>query len=760
MPWRSTASPFIHTTTLRMTQHRLLLPLLALVLLSPMLAAQERGSVKGFVSDSSNGERLSLVNIVVVGQTIGAATDVNGFYFIGNLPAGRIRLRATLIGYHPVEKDVEIRAGKSSAVNFVLPPTAVQLQGVEMTAERRTRYDTEISTQPIGAAEIEIVPAVVEADLFRTISVLPGVVATSDVSSQFYVRGGGGDQNLIVLDGMTIYNPFHALGIFSIFDADAIKETEILKGGFPAQWGNRLSSVINIRTKEGNRNKFSGKVSASQVSGKVMLEGPAPWDGSWMVAGRKSFLDNVLQKFVKQETPFDFYDLMARVNHATSDDGRISVHLLLTGDKINPSKQSEPEYMWTNKAASLSWFQLLENRYLIETSFSYSTFKGELSPRLSSEIPPRLSEVWDTYFNGNVTYFQENGDQFGAGFMFRLPQFHYSFVNSSSVPRDVESNSSETGIWVRYKFKQLDPFAFEAGVRSDLFSVLSTNSEDVFEPRLSVSWDITPLLNLKLSYSRVHQRMITITNEDDLVSLFETWIPIPDGTKSQQADHFIIGLDGVLDFVRGLNFNVQAYYKDFQHLIEYNRDKVDSRDPDFTDGTGRSYGLEFFLERRDPILYGWISYTYGFTERAVGDLTYNPRYDRRHNLNAIVGLRPWDGWEFSVRWEYGSGLPFTQITGFYDRIGFGGVFDGGGFTGENGEPYTILGPKNTGRLPAYHRMDISLSKSFQFGFAKFIIEASALNVYNRNNMFYFNRVTGERIDMLPFLPTLTLKAEF
>jgi hypothetical protein len=734
--------------------------LFCLLVITCVASAQNRGGLKGFVSDSSNGERLSLVNLLVIGKSIGAASDANGFYFIGNVPAGRVKVRATIIGYHPMEKEVDIKSGQIVSLNFMMSPTTLQMRGVERTAERRTRYDTEVSTLPISTSEIEIVPAVVEADLFRTISVLPGVVATSDVSSQFYVRGGGGDQNLIVLDGMTIYNPFHALGIFSIFDADAIKEAEVLKGGFPAQWGNRLSSIINIRTREGNKNRLSGKVNVSQVSGKVELEGPTPWDGSWMIAGRKSFMDDVLQNFVAQDTPFDFYDLIARINHATTDNGRISLHMLLTQDKIQPTKSTEPEYQWSNKAGSLSWFQLLENRYLLETSFSYSTFKGELKPRENRDIPPRLSEINDTYFNGNVTYFQENGDLFGAGFMFRLPQFHYSFVNSSSVARDITTRMSETGIWVRYKYKQLEPFAFEAGLRSDLFAVLSTHSSDVFEPRLAASWDITPLLNLKLSYSRVHQRMLTITNEDDIVSLFETWIPLSDNMQSQQADHYIIGIDGSIDGLPGFSFNIQGWYKDFSHLLDYNRDKVDASDPDFTDAKGRSYGVEVFIERKDPFLSGWVSYTYGYTERTIGSFTYNPRYDRRHNLNMIASLRPFDGWEFSIRWEYGSGLPFTQITGSYDRIGFGGLFNGSGYSGESGSPYTILGSKNSGRLPAYHRLDISLSKSFQFGFTKLTIEGSVLNAYNHKNMFYFNRTTGERINMLPILPTLTLKAEF
>ena len=723
-------------------------------------AQEQRGGIKGFVSDSANGERLSLVNIVVVGKGFGAATDHNGFFFIGNIPAGTITIRATNIGYRTIEREVSIQPGKIITANFILNPTPVQLEGVEQVAERRVRYDTEISTQPIGAREIEIVPTIVEKDLFRTLSVLPGVMATSDVSSQFYVRGGGGDQNLIVLDGMTIYNPFHALGIFSIFDADAIKEAEILKGGFPAQWGNRLSSVINIRTREGNKNRFSGKINSSLVAGKVLLEGPAPWDGSWMIAGRKSFLDEMLQKFVKTETPFDFYDLIARVNHSTGENGRISLHTLWSGDVIRPESRYEPEYLWNNGAYGLSWFQLLENKYLLETTFSFSSFRGELRPRENTSINGRLSEIKDSYFNGGVTYFQQNGDMYGAGFMFRFPEYHYSFTNAANYFRDLHERNSETGLWFKYKMKQLAPFSIEIGLRSDLFSVLSAHSSDAFEPRLSLGWDLTPIHSLKLSYARIHQRMITITNEDDVVSLFETWIPIPNDLPSQRADHFILAFDGNVGIISGLNYNIQAYYKDMANLVEYNRDKIDARDPDFVSAEGRSYGFELFLEERHPVYYGWISYTLSYTERSVGAFAYSPRYDRRHNLNIIAGVKLGDGWDIGLRWEFGSGLPFTQIMGFYDRLLFGGLFNGGGYSTETGIPYTLLGEKNKGRLPAYHRLDFNIAKTFYFGPIKLITEASIINVYDRKNMFYYNQTTGERIDMLPFLPTVNLKVEF
>lgn len=725
------------------------------------LDAQETGSIKGIVADSLTGERLPLVNVLISGKPIGAATDVNGFYFLSNAPAGTVKVRASLIGYRPVEQEITVRSRQLATLNFRLAPTEVSIEGVTTTAERRMRYDTDVSTQPIGAAEIEIVPAAVEADLFRTISILPGVVSTSDVTSQFYVRGGGGDQNLIVLDGMTIYNPFHALGLFSIFDADAIKEAEVLKGGFPAEWGNRLSSVISIHSKEGNKNRFSGKLSASVMSAKALLEGPAPWEGSWMVAARKSYFDGILQRFVRQPTPFDFYDVIARANIDNGEDGRISFHTLISDDRISQKSPIEPDYSWKNRAYGVSWFQVIQSRYVAEVSFSSSSFSGSLDPKQNQQMTPRLSEISDLYFNGQVTYFTDAGDSYGAGLMFRLPSYHYLFFNSAGYEREESSRSSETGLWFKYKVKQFAPFAFEAGLRSDFTALLSPLIDDAFEPRLSLSYAFSPSLSAKLSYSRVHQRTITITNEDDVVALFETWIPVPRDLPAEEADQYIIGVDGDLGFLPGLNFNIQSYYKNYKRLLDYNREKIDQYDPDFAFGTGKSYGGELFLEYKQAAVYGWISYSLGWTERRIGNLVYPPRYDRRHNLNLVAGYKLGQGWDLNLRWEYGSGLPYSQITGFYDRLGLGGIFDGPGYGTEPGTPYTVLGPKNQGRLPAYHRLDVSLSKTIPLAaHLKMILEASAINVYDRRNMFYYNRTTGERVDMLPFLPTANVRIEF
>ncbi|NOY06322.1 MAG: TonB-dependent receptor plug domain-containing protein, partial [Chlorobi bacterium] len=390
-----------------------------------LVAQQGKGSVKGFVRDSTTGEALSLVNVVVKGMGQGAATDSRGFYFISNIHPGKIVLRVSLVGYATKEVDVEVVAGKVATANIRLAPVVYQSGTVTATAQRRARYDTEISTQPIGSTEIEVVPAAVEADLFRTISILPGVVSTSDVTSQFYVRGGGGDQNMIILDGMTIYNPFHALGLFSIFDADAVKEAEVLKGGFPAQYGNRLSSIINIKTREGNARRFAGKVSASFLSVKASAEGPTPWKGSWIVSARKSTFNEVLKKFVRTDVPFDFYDVIARANVETGDAGRLSVHMLLSGDQIIQSNAKSADYFWDNRGYSLTWFQVLESRYFIDASVSFSSFKGELRPKAESEISRRLSEVEEVYFNGTINYFRDDGDSYGAGFMFRLPRYHF-----------------------------------------------------------------------------------------------------------------------------------------------------------------------------------------------------------------------------------------------------------------------------------------------------------------------------------------------
>jgi len=720
-------------------------------------AQEQRGIIKGIVTDSSTGETLPFATVIIEDTKLGTATNVHGFYIITNVPYGVYRVKVSSVGYETQTKQIIVMRAEATTSNFHLSPKPIELQPIVRTVERRKlESETNISVQTLGPEEIKLVPPTVESDLFRVLKVFPGVIATSDVSSQFYVRGGGGDQNLILLDGMTVYNPFHALGLFSIFDADAIKSVDFFTGGFGAEYGTRLSSVLNITTRDGNKNRFSGKLSASLLTGKALLEGPLGfWDGAWMISARKSYFDAILKKFVNRDLPLSFYDVIAKVNTRWSDDTQLAIQGFLSDDNIRNPQITEPNFHWWNRAFGISVSQLLSDRFLAQGTFSRSFFSASVDPQQSSTSPQSTS-IEDVYFNTSFTYFTDSHDEIHFGFMYNLPEMSYQLVNAAGFAVDTSGTTVETALWGKYKWLAIEKFALEIGLRLNYISLLD-EFKYAFEPRISFKLQLHPRLAFKGSFGRYRQRMITVSNEDDVISLFEAWIPIQTTLPPEEALHYVLGFEGTLwNF---LDVSVVGYYKSFNNLLGYNRDKIDRHDPDYVPGHGKASGVELFLKATTESFSGLLSYTLGSSSRTTNNYTYPPRYDRTHSLNFVAGYRFPGGWEFNIHWEFGSGLPFTRIIGFYDRLTFDGFFDST-YVHETGKPYTILGNKNEGRLPSYHRLDIGIAKVFFVGQFKVSLEASVVNVYNRKNIFYFNRDTGEQVNMLPMMPTVNLRVEF
>ncbi|MEE9288453.1 MAG: TonB-dependent receptor [Bacteroidota bacterium] len=715
------------------------------------------GSVQGVVTDSTTGETLPFANVVLEGTDFGSATNADGLYLISRIPPGRYRVAVSYIGYQIAVRDVIIQFGPSSRLSFALTPEPIELQTVIKTGSRFRRDDqTAVSIHPIGPEELSMVPTAVETDVFRVVRALPGVVSTSDVTAQFFVRGGGGDQNLILLDGMTIYNPFHALSLFSIFDADIIKYAEFQTGGFGVEHGTRLSSVFNIVTREGNRNRVAGKASASFLAGKILVEGPLLFStGSWMVSARKSYFDGTLKKFVNQPLPLSFYDVVASSTLWFSDSQRFSVHLFVSGDEVRNASELEPNFQWRNRAFGIKYTQPVSNDFLFNVHLSRSFFKGELQQK-SSDVRPVESSVEDLYFYANLRSIVRYPNEFMLGFMYRIPRLQYSVINAAGFRVTVDDAVSEAATWMRYKWEKPNKFGIEAGLRLN-FLQLVEDVQYAFEPRLSARYNILPFLTLRGGIGRHHQQLITVTNEDDVLPLFEAWVPVVSPFRPEQADHYVAGLESTVWL--DVDLSVQGYYKKFRNLVSFNRDKIDRFDPDYVQGKGESYGVEILVRKTSGKSYWWISYTLGWAFKTNNNVRYSPRFDRRHTLNVVSLVRLGKGWEVGLRWEFGSGLPFTQSAGFYDRLQFTGVFDST-YVGEVGAPYTILGPKNRARLPVYHRLDLSLSKEQRIQFLTITAKLSVVNTYDRRNIFYFNRSTGERVDQLPFLPSLNLSVSF
>ncbi|MGH2568267.1 MAG: TonB-dependent receptor [Bacteroidota bacterium] len=728
------------------------------IVIAPCGLLSQAVDIRGVVSDSTTGEKLPFANVQVLNTSKGAATNMNGFYLITRVSPGTYQVAASSIGYGRAVKTIVVLPGDAITLNFKLTPKAVEFSEVVVT-DRTKRELTEISTSVhvMEQRDIKAVPVTAQEDVFRAIQILPGVVSTSDVNSHFYVRGGAGDQNLILLDGMKVYHPFHAFGIFSIFDPDVIKTTEVYTGAFPPGLGGRLSSVVNMTTRDGNASNFSGRANINFISSKLLLEGPV-WDNTrWLVSGRKSLFSGTFGRFLKKDVPLSFYDALVKVSWERGDHSQHGFQGFFSGDNLRSNNPDEADYNWRNRTLGFTVSGLIEDRVYITGVGFETSLAVERDPKQSPVLTPASTKVTEVGVRANVTVYTDSRDLFFLGFEFSFPRLEYNFINNYGVPRELVNTFVESWTWMRYQ-AQYDRLQIDGGVHVDITSIFERTSQfDHFQPRLSLSYSLTPQLKAKASYGRFSQNLIAVNNEDDLIAIFDAWIQIPDRLRSEQADHYVVGVEGTLFSV--FSASVQTYYKHYGSLVAYNREKFDASDPDYVNATGKAYGLESLVRFGIPFIDLYAAYTLGWTTITNNNFTYYPRYDRRHTLNMLSVFRPLEGLEVSFRWEVGSGFPFTQTGGYYDRLQLGGIFDGS-FVGETGRPYLMLGPKNAARLPTYHRLDGSVSYKFTLGAMKGTAGLHVINLYDKRNIFYFDRKTGQRVDMLSFFPSATVSIEY
>lgn len=728
------------------------------IIIFAQLMPAQKVDIRGVVTDSSSGEKIPYAAVSVIGTNRGAVTNNNGFYLIANLPYGTYQIVATSLGFEPITKTVNVRGKEFLNVNFALQSRPVEVEEVVVSGSRKKELqEINTSVHVLDQKELQKVPTAGQEDLFRSIQIIPGVVSSADVSSKFYVRGGAGDQNLIYFDGMKIYNPFHAFGIFSIFDPDIIKTTEVFTGAFPAGYGGRLSSVLNISSRNGNTTGVHGGVAANFISGKVHLEGPLPNNNSWIISGRKSLFNDMFKKFLRNPAPISFYDIFAKANIGGSEYGRYSFQTFLSADDIISPNVTEADHRWRSQSFALTISDLIENRIYVDAVVYGSNYSITRDAKQSALVRPAESKISDGGIRGELTMYTETRDLYFIGFDVNVPRYTYSFVNSSNVKVVVDDTSIETWAWFRYQYNA-EHWKADFGAHSDIISLFSRRSlKTSLQPRLNMSFAFDSEWRVKFSYGMFSQNLITLTNEDDVISLFEAWIYIPQKLEPETATHYIFGISG--DIYSELSVDVQTYYKDYTSLVVYNRGKKFISDPDYINGTGSSYGFETLFRYKYSFLDLYLAYTLGWTSVTINDFSYSPRYDRRHSVNILNVTRLTDDLDLGMRWEIGSGYPYSQTIGFYDRLTIPGL-GRESVINDEGKPYTILGEKNAARLPTYHRLDITLTYKFQYSSLNGNVGLSLVNVYNSKNILYYDRKTLQSITMLPFLPSAFVKVEF
>ncbi|MBK8226046.1 MAG: TonB-dependent receptor [Flavobacteriales bacterium] len=769
---------------------RLVLALCSVVL--ALGAFAQTGTIRGFVYDKATGEPIIFTNVVLKGTTTGAATDVNGYFSISKVPVGQHTLRVTFLGYEDLEKTVTVARDQITTEKLFMVKASIQIGVVEISGEKQeAQTQVRMSVTKLTPKQIERMPAVGgEADLAQYLQVVPGVIFTGDQGGQLYVRGGSPIMNKVMMDGMVLYNPFHSIGLFSVFDNDIIRNADIYTAGYNAEFGGRISSVMDITTRDGNRTRMSGKVSASTFAAKALLEGPIkkqnePGDGSssYLFNLRHSYLDQSSKIFYANVNdtlglPFRFTDAYGKISFNGANGSKFNLFGFNFTDGVNYRGVSD--LAWQNWGAGTNFVLVpAGSAVLIDGVFCFSRYGIELK---EAELEPRTSDI--TSFNGalNFKYFLGDDEaRYGVEMLgFRT---NFKYFNELGRSFDQEQNTSEIAGYVNYR-KKLGKVIIDPGLRLHYYASLSVAS---VEPRLGAKWNISDNWRFKLAAGRYSQNLVAANNDRDVVNLFYGFLASPENTPTrvnerdggsrelkdrlQRANHYVAGIEH--DLSRELTLNFEVYLKDFRQVTNINRNKYFNDTPEFADKpdelkkdfiveTGRAYGADVQLKYEKGQLYLWGVYSYTVVDRYDGVQVYNPVWDRRHNLNLVASYAfgKFDAWKVNLRWNYGSGFPFTRTQGFYGAVPFNGDINTN-YATSNADLSIVFGPLNDGRLPAYSRVDAGVTKTWRFDEHKSLeLDLGVTNALNRENIFYFDRVRFERVNQLPLLPSAGISFRF
>lgn len=754
--------------------------------ISSVQGQESTGTVRGFVYDKSSGEPILFTNVFLKGTTYGASTDVNGFFSISRIPAGTYTLISTYLGYDTASVQVTVKPGGIVNQKLFINKSSIQLRAIEVSAEKQEQLTAvKVSVETVTAKQItQIVSVGGDADIAQYLQVLPGVVFTGDQGGQLYIRGGSPVQNKVMLDGMIIYNPFHSIGLFSVFETDIIKNADVYTGGYNANHGGRISAVMDVTTRDGNQKRLTGKIGASPFMSRVVLEGPlsrpknpdklAP---TFVIAGKSSYLNRtspVLYSYADSNgLPFSFNDIYAKTTFKSKNGSKLSLFGFNFNDRVNFRQIAN--IGWNSLGLGANFVLIPEgSTSLISGTMAYSDYQAN---QTEADGAPRQSGI--TGFNGNINITQFlGGDEVVYGVDLVGFGTNFRFTNPSGLILSQDANTTELAAYVKYKYLT-EKLVLEPGFRIHAYSSLGEVS---LEPRLGAKYNLTKQLRLKFAGGLYSQNLISAQSDRDIVNLFYGFLSGPDNlprtfdgqdvtSKLQKARHAIAGVE--IDLGRHLEFNVETYIKDFNQLTNINRDKIyedilefsdkpDFLKKDYIIERGQAYGFDFRLKYDRKRFYFWATYSWTYVDRFDGIRTYNPSFDRRHNINLVSTYTFGKdlNWELSGRWNFGSGFPFTQTQGFHPNINVNNGINTD-FLSQNGGLGIVYADFNQGRLPTYHRLDVSLRHTWAISDrSELDFNFSISNMYNRENIFYFDRVRFSRVNQLPILPSLGVTLSF
>ncbi len=770
-----------------------------------------RHTISGFVREEGSGELLIGVNVYLPDHKTGTVTNTYGFFSLTLPEADSVEITASYVGFSPQTQKISLR--RDTELNFKLKLSKL-LDEVKVTAERAEKQSQSIrmSTINVPVAQIKNIPSLLgEKDVFKVLQLMPGVQKGSEGNSGLYVRGGGPDQNLIILDDAIVYNASHLFGFFSLFNGDALKSIELTKGGFPARFGGRLSSVLEMNMKEGNKEKWKGEGGIGLISSRLTLEGPLIKEkSSILLSGRRTYADIILKPIIKAtedtKAGYYFYDLNAKLNYDFGRKNKLYLSGYFGKDRFyakynDDNMKEEAGLEWGNTTATIRWNHLFNSRLFSNTSFVFSDYKFGVTYKLKDPVDNEnffaeyFSGIRDLTIKTDFDYLPSPKHWIKAGGTMILHRFTpYVFIEidepiNLNRRQKKETYGLESGLYIEDTWQPLSPLKINGGLRISHF--LAGRRQYMFpEPRFSAAWKFNNDYAVKASYTSMNQyiHMISYTG----ISLpTDLWVPTTERVKPQHSQQVALGIVKDLN-VPEISLSIEGYCKTMNNVLGYKEGasfleigeegevKEVNWEDNVTSGKAWSYGLELLIHRKEGRFSGWIGYTLSWTQMQFDSLNsgrkFYARYDRRHDISLVGTFSVNKRITLSGTWVYGTGNAVTMPTSVYYAPDHQDLF----INGNHWVPGNLLYPydynisdyseKNNYRMAPYHRLDLEIQFHRQKKWGERIWEISVYNVYNRKNPFFYeinnfsrngmSHTLLRQISLFPIIPSVTYSFKF
>lgn len=782
-------------------QSSILKPVLIILLTmaSVLIAeAQKRYTISGYIRESFSKELLPGVNIYLPDQKVGTTTNNYGFYSI-SLPEGTYEIQFSYVGYQTVLKTVALNANNSIDVD--LETTTLEEVVITGNKSERISESERISVITLPVKQVKNIPALLgEKDVFKALQLMPGVQKGNEGSSGLYVRGGGPDQNLIILDDAPVYNANHLFGFFSIFNGDALKSIELIKGGFPARYGGRLSSVVEMTMKDGNKQKFGGEAGIGLISSRLVLEGPIKKNvSSFIVSGRRTYIDALVRPFMSKEenAGYYFYDFNAKLNYEFSPKNRLYASGYFGRDKfqVNSSfggnETDRVGLYWQNATGTLRWNHLFNPKIFANTSLIFSEYSLNIFNSYTSNTEKYelkySSGIQDIALKYDIEYHVSPGYFLKTG----VHLTNHKFTPSAFVEKDEATQlylnekttyeSLEGGIYLENNFSVGERVKANAGLRLSNF-ITGKKHYIALEPRFSINYKLSENTSIKGGFAEMNQYIHLLSNTG-LGLPTDLWVPSTDTVKPQHSRQFSLGLARDIS-QHDITVTIEGYYKNSKNILGYKPgasfliidDPTDANEftweDNVTAGSSKSYGAEFMVHKKSGKLSGWVGYTLSWTKLKFDEINFGKefwaRYDRRHDISVVGIYEISPKITFSATWVYGTGNAITLPLGEY----IADVHNPFAQNNSQGNPYmwyntvNYYGDINSYRMKPYHRLDFGFQFMKKTEKYERTWEIGCYNAYNRKNPFFYytessgNTLKLRQVSIFPLIPSVTYSIKF